>query len=121
MLSVERASRLMVRRNKKSRRCAGDPALNQREIMCDEAYIADLDAYTSTIGELEAALEIKATILPDYGRVPARMCLCPVDMAATARISGRQARPPNHDPGDHGFYWVLTPDVQAKPTLERST
>ena len=57
--------------------------------MCDEAYIADLDAYASTVGELEAALEIKATILPDYSRVPARMCLCPVDMAATARASGR--------------------------------
>jgi len=91
--------------------------------MCDDAYIADLDAYASTIGELEAALGIKATIPPDYGLVPARMCLCPVDMAATARASGRQAQPPNHDHGDHGdhgFYWVLTPDVQAKPTLERA-
>ena len=87
--------------------------------MCDDAYIADLDAYASTIGELEAALGIKATIPPDYGLVPARMCLCPVDMAATARVSGRQARPPNHDFGDHGC-WVLTPDVQAKLTLERS-
>ena len=77
--------------------------------MCDEAYIADLDAYASTVGELEAALGIKATVLPEYGRVQARMCLCPVDMAATARASGRQARPPHHDPGDHGFYWVLTP------------